>query len=361
MARSAQKKAKKPSIKAVTAVKKSTKKPKRRSRLNFLKTAYNKLRQKRADAIHKSFKLTRQRDKPPVPPLEGAIAFTLNVFKTLWQNKGLFFRLLILYVVVAILWIGVLQNENMATVNDATDAAQELVGTTGDGFIKSVTVVATTMLGSLNTNMTEVQYIYISILYILLILVTVWLLRQRLAGNKVRLRDGLYVAPAPIVPIYTLVVIGVVQLLPFGLMFLLYTSAVASGVVTGGIEKAMFDLSLLVAGVLTLYYLTTTVFALTVATLPGTYPIKAYRVAKSIVLGQRLRMLLRLVWLILVVALVWFVVLVPVVMIANAYNIEDGVLIPIFVQILTGFSLIFGSAYNYLLYRKMIDDPVSKR
>lgn len=361
MARRAQTASKNKETTRKTAVKKTTTKAKKPRRPNVLKRAYRSLKQKKSNAPHKSFKLTRKRDKPPVPPLENIISFTLHVFKMLWRNKGLFFRLLILYVVAAIIWIGVLQNENMSTVNDATEAAQEVVGTAGDGLIQSVTVVATTILGSLNANMTEVQYIYLSILYIILILVTVWLLRQRLAGNKVKLRDGLYVAPAPIVPMYVLVVVGILQLLPFGLMFLLHGSAVASGIVTGGIEKAMFDIALFVVGVLTLYFITTTVFALMVATLPGTYPTKAYRVAKSIVLGQRLRMLFRLVWMVLIVVIVWFIVLVPVVMLANAYSIQDGPLIPIFVQILTGFSVIYGSAYNYLLYRRMIDDPVVPR
>lgn len=353
-----------PRTKATTkqaAVKKTTLKSKKTDRPNIFKRTYLSLKQKRADAPHKSFTLTRKRDKPLVPPLENIVAFTLHVFKTLWRNKGLFFRLLILYVVAAIIWIGVLQNENMSTVNDAARAAQEVVGTTGDGFVQSVTVVATTMLGSLNANMTEVQYIYLSILYITLILVTVWLLRQRLAGNKVKVRDGLYVAPAPIVPMYILVAVGILQLLPFGLMFLLHGSVVASGIVTGGIEKAMFDIALFVIGVLTLYFITTTVFALMVATLPGTYPTKAYRVAKSIVLGQRLRMLFRLLWMVLIVIIVWFIVLIPVVMLANAYSIQDGPLVPIFVQILTGFSIIYGSAYSYLLYRRMIDDPVVSR
>lgn len=322
---------------------------------------YKKLRTKRQKSVHKTFVLTRWRDRPAVPTVKGFLSFTGYVFKTVWSNKWLLAKLLLLYVVVATVWIGVLQNDNMAAVNEATTTAQEAAGSTGDALIRSVTVTATTLLGSLNMNMTEAQQMYMVVLYLLMILVTVWLLRQRLAGNKVRLRDGLYNSPTPMIPLGVLAVVGILQALPFVLLMFVYSTAQSLGVVAGGVEKALFDIAMFITAVLTLYFMSTTIFALMVATLPGTYPWQAYKTAKSVVVGQRMRLLFRLSFLAAIIAIVWFVVLVPVVMLASAYNIENSLLIPIFVQLLTGFSLIFGSSYCYLLYRKMIDDPVVKR
>jgi len=121
----------------------------------------------------------------------------------------------------------------------------------------------------------------------------------------------------------------------------------------------MFSVVLFFIIVLTLYFLLTTLFAFMIATIPGTYPLKAYRIAKKIVTGQRVRLLMRLFWLALVIALIWYVVLIPIAIIVNALSLNDSSVIPVAVQLTKGFLLIYGASYCYLLYRKMINDPTA--
>lgn len=119
----------------------------------------------------------------------------------------------------------------------------------------------------------------------------------------------------------------------------------------------MFSIALFLVLVLTLYFMTTTLFAIFIATLPGTYPIVAYRTARKIVAGQRARLLFRLIWLAVIVVAMWFMVLVPIVIITNSLNGQNSIVIPLAVQTMLGAGLIYAAAYAYLLYRRMIDDP----
>lgn len=322
--------------------------------------SYKKLRDSRLQATHQSFVLTRKRDKAKKPKLEKLIPFTINVFKTLWESKGIFSRFLALYFVLALLMVGLIQNTNISTVNEAIDTVKES-GTTQleEPLSRAFVVVTSSLSGALNSNLSEVQQFYMLALYIFVALVTIWLLRQRMAAKKVNLRDGLYSAGAPLIALYVLVAIGIAQLIPAALGVLAYSVATSGGFINGGIEAAMFSIALFFIVVLTLYFMLTTVFAFMIATIPGTYPLQAYKTAKKIITGQRLRLLFRLLWLAVVIVLIWYVVLIPVAIIVNALNANNSPVIPVAVQLVTGFCLIYGSSYFYLLYRRMIDDPVA--
>jgi hypothetical protein len=121
----------------------------------------------------------------------------------------------------------------------------------------------------------------------------------------------------------------------------------------------MFVAALFLMAVLTLYFMTTTLFALFIASIPGTYPLKAYRAARQIVAGQRLRLLLRLVWMVVVILIAWFIVLVPTIIIVNSIGAGDSWAIPIAYQLVVITSIVYATAYGYLLYRRMIDEPTT--
>lgn len=319
-----------------------------------------RLRHTRATAPHQSFVLTRQRDKPKKPKLEGFISFTVSVFKTLWESKGLFSRFVLLYFVLAVLMVGVIQGTNMETVNSVIDSVNDASsGAVAEPLTRAFVVVTSSLSGALSSNLSEVQQFYMLALYIFVALITIWLLRQRLAVKKVTLRDGLYSAGAPLIALYVLVVVALLQLVPIALAILAYTTALSGGFINGGIEAAMFSIALFLAAVLTLYFMLTTLFAFMIATIPGTYPLKAYKTAKKIIVGQRLRLLMRLFWMALVLVLVWYAVLIPVALVVNAFGWNTTLVLPIAVQFMTGFLLIYGTSYCYLLYRRMIDDPVA--
>jgi hypothetical protein len=97
-----------------------------------------------------------------------------------------------------------------------------------------------------------------------------------------------------------------------------------------------------------------------VATLPGMYPMKALRNAGDLVLGRRVRILLRWAWMFLVVVVAWAVVLIPLILIDQWLKgiwpaFGSVPFIPVLLAVFGTLSVIWLSCYVYLLYRKVVD------
>lgn len=321
---------------------------------------YRKLRRNREAASHKSFIRTRRRDKIQRPAIEGYIAFPWYVLRMLRNRKWVYMRFIVVFFVFSVIFIGALQVDNISSVNEVIDSASS-----GDSVIgpvmRAAVTVGSSITGALNNNLSEVQYVYLSALLILGVLTIVWLLRHQLAGHSLKVRDGLYNAAAPLAAQYVLLVVGIAQMIPAALAVLLYISLTSSGILNGGIETALFSVALLLVIVLTLYFMTTTLFAMFIATIPGTYPMNAYKTARRIVAGQRLRLLMRLVWMVIIVLALSFIVLIPIVIIVNSLGGGNSWAIPIAYQLAVITSIVYGTAYGYLLYRRMIDEPAPEK
>ena len=190
---------------------------------------------------HRSFRITKRRDYVRVLELPGLIAFTHGVNKTLWQYRKTFLILGLIYSALTIALVGIGSQETYTTLTDTlsetgSEIFQGNVGQLGQAALLFVTIGTTGLTGTLS----EGQQIYAGILALMAWLTTVWLLRNLLAGHKVRVRDGLYNAGAPIISTFLVALLLVVQLLPIGLAIIGYTAATTSGLLDGGIEAALF-------------------------------------------------------------------------------------------------------------------------
>lgn len=290
--------------------------------------------------------------------IPGFIGFTKEVLQKLWDDRGLFTRLFLVTLLVALILFGATQQDQYVATTDALKEYAELVAGKGlDMTVQFGVLLATAATGGLNTTLSETQKVYFSVLYLLVWLTTIWLLRHRMAGADVLVRDGFYNAGAPIVTTIALFFVGVIQLLPMALAVIIYSAAATSGVLNGALEMGLFAIVALALSVVSLYWLTGTIIAAIIATNPGTYPLVALKAAKQVVSGQRLQLMARLLWLALLLVLLWVIVLIPVVLLDSLLRQPLIPVVVLSVQILTTFSVIFASTYMYLLYRKMIDEP----
>lgn len=311
---------------------------------------------------HRSFRMTRRRDYARTLKLPGLIAFNVYVTKTLWQYKKVFAVLALIYAILSVAFVGMGSQESYLTLTETlTDTGAQIfegnVGQIGQAALLFLSVGTT----GLNGTLSEVQQVYAVILVLMIWLTTVWLLRNLLAGHKVRTRDGLYSAGSPIVSTFLVVLIGVIQLLPVALAIIAYSAAVASGLLESGVEAMLFWAAILLLVSLSLYWITSTFFALIMITLPGMYPMRAIRTAGDMVLGRRLRLLGRLLWMGLTVIVTWGILLIPIILLDTWvksfwFEIEWLPVIPIVVVVLSAVSVVWISSYVYLLYRKVVDD-----
>jgi hypothetical protein len=334
--------------------------------IGFIKKKYHSM-QHSTDAYlnrrpHRSFRLTRRRDYRRSLQLPGYWAFTQYVRKTIWQHKKTYLIMAALYAVLTALLVGTASQDTYTILTDT------LRDTGGDVFAGDIGALGqagllflTTVSGGLRTDLTEVQSVYAALISLLVWLTTVWLLRNQLAGYTVKVRDGLYNASAPILSTAIIAVVLIIQLLPLSLALIGYSAASSTGLLNSGVEAMLFWIAASLLSVLSLYWMTSTLLAMVVVTLPGMYPFVALRRAGDIVIGRRLRLLLRFVWMIAGILLTWIVVMVPIILLDTWIkgmwtSLEWIPVIPTTLLLLSSLTIVWSASYVYLLYRKVVAD-----
>lgn len=305
---------------------------------------------------HRTFRLTRRRDIPKPVKLPGYIAFTRKTLQVIHTHRMPLIKLVLVAWVASLLVVGVAQQSRYADIRDALQAAgEELMGGKVGGAMEVGTVFLSVATGTLNSSLSESQQIYFGLLSILTWLTVIWLLRHLLAGNQVNVRDGIYNAGAPLVSIFIIVSVGILQLLPGALGVMVLNLAQQSGLLVSGIEVGAFSIAALLLVVLSLYWVVSTFFAVIIATIPGTYPWVALRNARQLVVGQRRQILFRLLWLLAILLLIFAAVLMPAIAIDSWLKLSSYPFITIIVQFISTILLVVASTYIYLLYREIID------
>lgn len=314
---------------------------------------------------HKSFRKTSRRDYARSLAIPGYIAFTVKVWRTLLQHKSIFIGLVLTYSLATAVLVGFVSQSTYTQFAELLrESGSEVMG----GNLNQVEEIGLLLLaglsGILSPQLDQAQQLMSGLLIILIWLTTVWLLRAILAGQTPRLRDGLYNSGAPIVPTILLTAILILQLIPAALAIIGISAALPTGLVSGGVEAMVFWIFVLLLFLLSLYWMVSTVMALVVVTLPGMYPLRALKAAHELVVGRRLRLVLRVVWLAFVTLLVWIGILLPTIVIDSWIKelipfIEWLPLVPVVLLILSSASVVWVAAYVYLLYRKVVDDDTA--
>lgn len=314
---------------------------------------------------HRSFRLTRRRDYARSLALPGYWQFTAYVGRVLRTHIKLFGLLVLIYAALTAALVGVTSEEAYSELTGIIRASGEETATGNWGAVEQSSVVFLSAIsGGLSAEADASKQAYAGLIGLLTWLTTVWLLRAILAGQRPRLRDGLYNAGAPIVPTFLISLVLIVQLLPLALVGLGYGAATASGLLEGGVEAMLFWLASALLVALSLYWATSTLLALVVVTLPGMYPMQALRTAGDLVVGRRVRILLRLLWAGVLVLALWALIMLPLIMVDAWLKAAVPVLawlpiVPVSLLILSSATVIVVAAYVYLLYRKVVEDDAA--
>jgi hypothetical protein len=332
--------------------------------------AINKAKGLLARRPHRSFRRTRRRDYVRPLKLSGYWAFTRYVCSILWSNKKLFFGVVFLYGLLNITFAHFASQETYEQLSTTLKETGGDVLTGEWGAIGGAAILLVTgVTGNFNTiGLTEDQKALISVLStlvaLLIWLTTVWLLRAVLAGQKPKLRQGLYNSGAPIFSTFLVFLVLIIQLLPFALAVVGLASASSSGLLDGGVEAMVLMLGGLLLIILSLYWVTSTIMALVLVTLPGMYPMRAIKTAGDLVIGRRLRILLRFLWWALLTVVVWALIVIPIILLDSWLKgvwpvIADLPIVPVTLLIMGSFTIVWSASYIYLLYRKVVEDDTS--
>lgn len=351
----------------LTAEKKSpkTKKTKRERKglkIRFLETK-GKIKEKRHGRVrlHKSFRRSYREDYHRELEVPGIMYHIFATFRVIFKNWKLFLPLLIIVVVLNVVLVGIMSEDTYTQFQDILDqtSLQVAGGDVGNVAKAGLLLISTITTGGLSGESSEAATVFGVIIFLMIWLVTVFLLRHRLAGHKVKLRDGLYNAMTPLVSTFVVFAVAVIQCVPIFILIIVYSAAVQTDFLATPFYALVFFIFAAVMILLSSYLLSSSLIALVAVTAPGLYPLKALDAASDLMMGRRVKFILRLVALLFAMAIVWIIVMLPLILFdlwMKTFEWTEGIpFIPVCLNVMTCFTAIYVSAYLYLYYRWMLN------
>lgn len=298
---------------------------------------------KLATGQYKSFRL-HKRIKHPGPKLEGSVALFRTSLRILARDWKLFGGIVLIYLLLNIILVKGLSSG--LEVQELKRAFEDIFsGTTGDLAI-GLTVFGV-LVGTAGKAPSDLAAGYQSILLIIVSLVLIWALRQRLAGEKISVRDAFYKSMHPLIPYLLVLIVVVLQLLPLLMASFLYQPVFIGDLAVTALEKILWGVLLFCLAVLSFYMVTSSTFALYIVTLPDMRPMKALRSARELVRYRRWLIMRKFLFLPFILLVIAAVITIPVILF----------LAPIaewFFFALTMLTLAVTHSYMYTLYRELL-------
>ncbi|HTE57866.1 MAG TPA: hypothetical protein VK694_03900 [Verrucomicrobiae bacterium] len=263
-----------------------------------------------------------------------------KALRTLATNWRLFGSIILVYLVLSIVLVG-----SLAAGGNLGDTKEQLEVVEAGQLDKGVTI-ATSLIGTGNSG--EGGSAYQSVVLVVVSLATIWALRQAMAGKRASLRDSFYKGMYPLVPFVLVLLATGLQLLPALVGVFLFSALGAAGVLGNpvlGIGALVMLCGLLYVS---LYLLSSSVFALYVVTLPDTRPFGALRTARQLVKYRRFSVIRKLLLLPFLYFIVGALLMVPIALYLTP-------LAPLLFLILTMFGFTIAHAYLYTLYRELYE------
>ena len=260
---------------------------------------------------------------------------------TLWGHKELFVGITVVY--------GLLNILLAQSLSGATDVSS-LTQTVGhlknlDSGLKAFG----SLINSTGSGSDPAASAYKLFLGLVFSLAVIWALRQVLTGAAVRIRDAYYRGMYPLVPfILVLLVIGL-QLIPFLIGSALYALVMNNGLAVHFIEQALWTLVFGVLALVSLYIMSSSLFAVYIVTLPDMAPLKALRLAHDLVRHRRWTVMRKILCLPLFLLIIVTVIMVPIIVWLTplskwAFFVLSICVLPVI------------HAYMYTLYRELLNE-----
>lgn len=291
---------------------------------------------------YKSFRLSKRirHDAESLPKAR-------KIFREAWnhigKHKKLFFGILFVQLILTLVLVrgfGVFFSD----LPDTRDIVEELLGT------DSALYTGATLIGVLLTSTSatsEVAGLYGTLLLLIGSLATIWALRQTHAHSKPKIKQAYYSGMYPVIPFLLVLLVILLQLLPLLIGNFLYNIVTTHGIAVTGLEQTIWILLFIGLGLLSLYMITSSLFALYIVTLPDVTPVQALRSARQLVLHRRMTVIRKLLFLPFVLVVIGIVIMLPIVIYLTA--IAEVVFF-----VLSLVALLISHAYLYELYRKLL-------
>lgn len=282
--------------------------------------------------------------RKPIKKVHKALPSVWKLTKTaanlILQNRILFLGISLVYALLTLVLVGIASNTDIAALKQSFS---------GNSSINTGINVFLNLLGTSGNSSNAAAGAYQFILAIIASLAIIWALRQEVAGIRIRIRDTYYKGMYALVPfILVLLFIGL-QLVPLLAGSAIYVQVMGNGIAVAMFEKILWGLLFGLSALVSLYLISSSVFALYIVTLPDMTPIKALRSAHGLVKGRRIVLIRKILFLPLLLFILAAVIMLPFIIwmtaLAQAVFFIIGMLVLLVVH-----------SYFFTLYRELINE-----
>ena len=162
----------------------------------------------------------------------------------------------------------------------------------------------------------------------------------------------------PLISTFVVFIVALIQCIPIFILIIAFSAAVQTEFLTTPFYALVFfifaALMILISG----YLLSSSLIAFVAVSAPGLYPMEALHTASDLMMGRRIKFIIRLIALLFALAIVWVSVMLPVMLFdlfMKKFEWTSGIpFVPICLTTMTCFTGIYVTTYLYLYYRWML-------
>lgn len=303
-------------------IKKSQKQPAGLSKSPTKSTITRSARRK----LTRKQKISIARKEQNYKKLPAAWKILVGAVKHLYENKKLFLGILVVFAVLNSLFVtGVSGNFPLQAIR--AELADSSVNTSG---ISGGFELFSQLLGSAGQASSDAGGVYQTVFLIVASLALIWALRKTYhKKSKLRIRDSFYGGMGQLVPFTLILLVILLQLIPLVIGGSIFSIVQSNGIADSGVMQFMWGLVFALGLLTSLYWVSSSIIALYIVTLPGTAPMRALRQAKKIVRFRRGAVILKIAFLPVILTVSALVILLPLIIFVSpaaevmflAYNI----------------------------------------
>lgn len=290
---------------------------------------------------YKSFKLQKpiRTATPKLPSSFKLLKGTLGVMRHNWKP---FLGIILIYGLLNLLLV---QSFNASGINQTKQNLDSINQGSWSGLLSS-TMLFIYMASSSGNASSTTAAAYQMFLTLIASLAIIWTLREVYAGNKVRVRDGFYWGMYPLIPFILVLLTAASQFLPVIVAGFLHNMA-TTDIAASGIEILLWSILYALCGLISLYMLSSSLFALYIVCLPDVQPMQALKSARELVRYRRWTIMRKLILLPVFLLVAASIVIIPLIYLAAPLAGITFLLTSMF-----GLPVIHG--YIYRLYRELL-------
>lgn len=296
-------------------------------------------REDRKKKKYRSFHLQKRlhHESLYVPSTRELITTT---FKIYYKNFWVFFCIMFVH---ATLYIALVHGNSSFDLKQVQATIQSLFGKQSGAA--GTAALLGTVVGSQSQREGSAFYNFCIIL--MTSLAYIWVIRKIISNKGFRIRDGFYQGMAGFIPVIIILFIMTLQAIPFSITAYAYVIGRGGNLFISGFEDMTFFLVAALTGLLSLYWMTTSIISLYAVTLPGMYPIRTLRLTKKVVKFRKLLVFRRIVALPAMIILLYLTLLLGIIKFAPQLS-------PYFAEALPILLLPLIHIYLFKLYRSLI-------